>query len=80
MKQKVTAHIIGFVLVQCCCGSQMKESYFSVAIRVFQFLDEKIRNLKACHPAEVRYKQLGESIFFVMEKCLPSEEQAAYKP
>uniref|UniRef100_A0A8B9TSS4 HEAT repeat-containing protein 1 n=1 Tax=Anas platyrhynchos TaxID=8839 RepID=A0A8B9TSS4_ANAPL len=60
VKQKVTAHIIGSVLVQCCCGSQMKESYFSVAIRVFRFLDEKIRNLKACHPAEVRYKQLGE--------------------
>uniref|UniRef100_A0A8B9TUE8 HEAT repeat-containing protein 1 n=1 Tax=Anas platyrhynchos TaxID=8839 RepID=A0A8B9TUE8_ANAPL len=52
VKQKVTAHIIGSVLVQCCCGSQMKESYFSVAIRVFRFLDEKIRNLKACHPAE----------------------------
>uniref|UniRef100_A0A8B9EJH9 HEAT repeat-containing protein 1 n=1 Tax=Anser cygnoides TaxID=8845 RepID=A0A8B9EJH9_ANSCY len=60
VKQKVTAHIIGSVLVQCCCDSQMKESYFSVAIRVFRFLDEKIRNLKACHPAEVRYKQLGE--------------------
>uniref|UniRef100_A0A8B9I897 HEAT repeat-containing protein 1 n=1 Tax=Anser brachyrhynchus TaxID=132585 RepID=A0A8B9I897_9AVES len=52
VKQKVTAHIIGSVLVQCCCDSQMKESYFSVAIRVFRFLDEKIRNLKACHPAE----------------------------
>uniref|UniRef100_A0A8B9CCL5 HEAT repeat-containing protein 1 n=1 Tax=Anser brachyrhynchus TaxID=132585 RepID=A0A8B9CCL5_9AVES len=46
VKQKVTAHIIGSVLVQCCCDSQMKESYFSVAIRVFRFLDEKIRNLK----------------------------------
>uniref|UniRef100_A0A8B9Q7M2 HEAT repeat-containing protein 1 n=1 Tax=Apteryx owenii TaxID=8824 RepID=A0A8B9Q7M2_APTOW len=52
VRQKVTAHIIGSVLVQCCCNSQRKESYFSVAIRVFRFLDEKIRNLEGCHPAE----------------------------
>nr|XP_025964728.1 HEAT repeat-containing protein 1 [Dromaius novaehollandiae] len=52
VRQKVTAHVIGSVLVQCCCHSQRKESYFSVAIRVFRFLDEKIRNLEAHHPAE----------------------------
>ncbi|XP_040554197.1 HEAT repeat-containing protein 1 [Gallus gallus] len=52
VKQKVTAHVIGSMLVQCCCNLQMKEKYFSVALRVFHFLDEKIRNLRACHPEE----------------------------
>ncbi|NXL89938.1 HEAT1 protein, partial [Alectura lathami] len=52
VRQKVTAHIIGSMLVQCCCNLQMKENYFSVALRVFRFLDEKIRNLEAHHPAE----------------------------
>ncbi|XP_009462141.1 PREDICTED: HEAT repeat-containing protein 1 [Nipponia nippon] len=52
VRQKVTTHIIGSVLVQCCCNTQMKESYFSVAIRVFRFLNKKIKNLRACDPAE----------------------------
>uniref|UniRef100_A0A803Y7M6 HEAT repeat-containing protein 1 n=1 Tax=Meleagris gallopavo TaxID=9103 RepID=A0A803Y7M6_MELGA len=54
VRQKVTAHVIGSMLVQCCCNLPMKENYFSVALRVFHFLDEKIRNLRACHPEEVR--------------------------
>uniref|UniRef100_A0A803XPZ9 HEAT repeat-containing protein 1 n=1 Tax=Meleagris gallopavo TaxID=9103 RepID=A0A803XPZ9_MELGA len=65
VRQKVTAHVIGSMLVQCCCNLPMKENYFSVALRVFHFLDEKIRNLRACHPEEVRCKQFGESIFLV---------------
>ncbi|XP_030354908.1 HEAT repeat-containing protein 1 isoform X1 [Strigops habroptila] len=52
VRQKVTTHIIGSVLVQCCCNTQMKESYFSVAIRVFCFLDKKIKNLRSCDPDE----------------------------
>ncbi|XP_062428148.1 HEAT repeat-containing protein 1 isoform X3 [Rhea pennata] len=52
VRQKVTAHVIGSLLVHCCCNSQRKESYFSVAIRVFCFLNEKIQNFEACHPAE----------------------------
>uniref|UniRef100_A0A8C3TZ96 HEAT repeat-containing protein 1 n=1 Tax=Catharus ustulatus TaxID=91951 RepID=A0A8C3TZ96_CATUS len=53
--QKVTTHIIGSVLVQCCCNTQMKENYFPVAIRVFRFLDKKIKNLRTYEPEEVRY-------------------------
>uniref|UniRef100_A0A8C0HS52 HEAT repeat-containing protein 1 n=1 Tax=Buteo japonicus TaxID=224669 RepID=A0A8C0HS52_9AVES len=52
VRQKITTHIIGSVLVQCCCNTQMKESYFSVAIKVFCFLDKKIKNLRACDAAE----------------------------
>ncbi|XP_051470250.1 HEAT repeat-containing protein 1 isoform X2 [Apus apus] len=52
VRQKVTTLIVGSVLVQCCCNAQMKESYFSVAIRVFRFLDKKIKNLRACDSAE----------------------------
>lgn len=68
VRQKVTTHVIGSVLVQCCCNAQMKESYFSVAVRVFHFLERKIKNIRACDPAEVRCKQFGEGIFFLMEK------------
>ncbi|NXV47006.1 HEAT1 protein, partial [Uria aalge] len=52
VRQKVTTHIIGSVLVQCCCNTQMEESYFSVALRVFRFLDKKIKSLRACDSAE----------------------------
>ncbi|XP_061847030.1 HEAT repeat-containing protein 1 [Colius striatus] len=52
VRQKVTTYVIGSVLVQCCCNTQMKECYFSMAIRVFCFLDKKIKNLRACDPAE----------------------------
>ncbi|NXV14840.1 HEAT1 protein, partial [Cepphus grylle] len=52
VRQKVTTHIIGSVLVQCCCNTQMEESYFSVALRVFHFLDKKIKNLRACDSAK----------------------------
>uniref|UniRef100_A0A8B9EHI5 HEAT repeat-containing protein 1 n=1 Tax=Anser cygnoides TaxID=8845 RepID=A0A8B9EHI5_ANSCY len=76
VKQKVTAHIIGSVLVQCCCDSQMKESYFSVAIRVFRFLDEKIRNLKACHPAEETPSNW--SIETTQESLVPMDLLTAY--
>ncbi|XP_009995899.1 PREDICTED: HEAT repeat-containing protein 1 [Chaetura pelagica] len=52
VRHKVTTLIVGSVLVQCCCNAQMKESYFPVAIRVFRFLDKKIKNLRACDSAE----------------------------
>ncbi|KFP32017.1 HEAT repeat-containing protein 1, partial [Colius striatus] len=52
VRQKVTTYVIGSVLVQCYCNTQMKECYFSMAIRVFCFLDKKIKNLRACDPAE----------------------------
>uniref|UniRef100_A0A8C3U5N9 HEAT repeat-containing protein 1 n=1 Tax=Catharus ustulatus TaxID=91951 RepID=A0A8C3U5N9_CATUS len=68
--QKVTTHIIGSVLVQCCCNTQMKENYFPVAIRVFRFLDKKIKNLRTYEPEEVRCKQCGEGIFFVLKTIL----------
>uniref|UniRef100_A0A669P181 HEAT repeat-containing protein 1 n=1 Tax=Phasianus colchicus TaxID=9054 RepID=A0A669P181_PHACC len=57
VRQKVTAHVIGSMLVQCCCNLPMKENYFSVALRVFNFLDEKIRNLRAssCTSLEKQY-------------------------
>lgn len=58
VRQKVTTHIIGSVLVQCCCNTQMKENYFSVAIRVFRFLDKKIKDLRAYDPAEVNVNSL----------------------
>uniref|UniRef100_A0A8C3JJA2 HEAT repeat-containing protein 1 n=1 Tax=Calidris pygmaea TaxID=425635 RepID=A0A8C3JJA2_9CHAR len=70
VRQKITTHIIGSVLVQCCCNTQMKESYFSVAIRVFRFLDKKIKSLRACDPAEVRCKQLGEGIFLLVSEVV----------
>uniref|UniRef100_A0A8C5UIS2 HEAT repeat-containing protein 1 n=1 Tax=Malurus cyaneus samueli TaxID=2593467 RepID=A0A8C5UIS2_9PASS len=53
VRQKVTTHIIGSVLVQCCCNAQMKENYFPVAVRVFRFLDKKIKDLRTCEPAEI---------------------------
>ncbi|NWU93578.1 HEAT1 protein, partial [Upupa epops] len=52
VRQKVTAQIISSVLVQCCYNIQMKESYFPVAIRVFHFLDKKIKNLRDRDSAE----------------------------
>lgn len=70
VRQKVTTQIIGAVLVQCCCNAQMKENYLPVAIRVFHFLDKKIKNLRACQPAEVRCRQCGEGIFFVLKTVL----------
>lgn len=70
VRQKVTTHIIGSVLVQCCCNTQMKENYFPVAIRVFRFLDKKIKNLRTYEPEEVRCKQCGEGIFFVLKTIL----------
>ncbi|CAM5101904.1 unnamed protein product [Eretmochelys imbricata] len=53
MRQKVTAHVISFVLVQCCCNSQMEESYWSLALRIFSLLEGKIRQLEGSHSAEV---------------------------
>uniref|UniRef100_A0A8C3DLP0 HEAT repeat-containing protein 1 n=1 Tax=Corvus moneduloides TaxID=1196302 RepID=A0A8C3DLP0_CORMO len=67
VRQKVTTHIIGSVLVQCCCNTQMKENYFPVAIRVFRFLDKKIKNLRTCESAEVRYYLL---VNMKSTKCL----------
>ncbi|NXO05043.1 HEAT1 protein, partial [Rhinopomastus cyanomelas] len=52
VRQRVTAQIIGSVLVQCCCNTEMKQSCFPVAIRVFRFLDKKIKDLRSCDSAE----------------------------
>uniref|UniRef100_A0A8C3TAF6 HEAT repeat-containing protein 1 n=1 Tax=Chelydra serpentina TaxID=8475 RepID=A0A8C3TAF6_CHESE len=49
VRQKVTALIISFVLVQCCCNSQMEESYWSLALRIFSLLEGKIRKLEGSH-------------------------------
>ncbi|NWI98238.1 HEAT1 protein, partial [Crypturellus undulatus] len=76
VRQKVTAHIIGSVLVQCCCNSQIKESYFSMAIRVFRFLDEKIRNLEACHPTEENTSNW--SVKIMQETLVPVDLLNAY--
>ncbi|KAM6138113.1 HEAT repeat-containing protein 1 [Phoenicopterus ruber ruber] len=76
VRQKVTAYIIGSVLVQCSCNSQMKESYFSVAIRVFRFLDKKIKNLRACDPAEET--PLNWSVETIEETLVPKDLLTAY--
>ncbi|KAM6086348.1 LOW QUALITY PROTEIN: HEAT repeat-containing protein 1 [Theristicus caerulescens] len=76
VRQKVTTHIIGSVLVQCCCNTQMKESYFSVAIRVFHFLDKKIKNLRACDPAEET--PLNWSVETTEETVVPKDLLTAY--
>ncbi|NXE89574.1 HEAT1 protein, partial [Menura novaehollandiae] len=76
LRQKVTTHIIGSVLVQCCCNTQMKENYFSVAIRVFRFLDKKIKNLRTCEPAEGT--PLNWSVETVEETLVPQDLLSAY--
>ncbi|XP_010210246.1 PREDICTED: HEAT repeat-containing protein 1 [Tinamus guttatus] len=76
VRQKITAHIIGSVLVQCCCNSQIKESYFSMAIRVFCFLDEKIRSLEACHPTEENPSKW--SVEIMQESLVPVDLLNAY--
>ncbi|NXJ78102.1 HEAT1 protein, partial [Trogon melanurus] len=76
VRQKVTTHIIGSVLVQCCCNTQLKENYFSVAIRVFRFLDKRIKNLRACDPAEET--SLNWSVETTEETLVPSDLLTAY--
>ncbi|NWW83175.1 HEAT1 protein, partial [Climacteris rufus] len=76
VRQKVTTHIIGSVLVQCCCNTQMKKNYFSVAIRVFRFLDKKIKNLRTCEPAEET--ALNWSVETAEEILVPKELLSAY--
>ncbi|NWH61929.1 HEAT1 protein, partial [Geococcyx californianus] len=76
VRQKVTTHIIGSVLVKCCCNTQMKESYFSVAIKVFHFLDKKIKNLRACDAAEET--PLNWSVETTEETLVPKDLLAAY--
>uniref|UniRef100_A0A8C3JLC2 HEAT repeat-containing protein 1 n=1 Tax=Calidris pygmaea TaxID=425635 RepID=A0A8C3JLC2_9CHAR len=76
VRQKITTHIIGSVLVQCCCNTQMKESYFSVAIRVFRFLDKKIKSLRACDPAEET--PLNWSVETTEETLVPNDLLTAY--
>ncbi|XP_054251162.1 HEAT repeat-containing protein 1 [Indicator indicator] len=76
VRQKVTTYIIGSVLAQCCCNTQMKESYFSVAIRVFHFLDKKIKNLRACDPAEET--PLNWSVETAEETLVPQDLLIAY--
>ncbi|NXP45521.1 HEAT1 protein, partial [Heliornis fulica] len=76
MRQKVTTHIIGSVLVQCCCNTEMKNSYFSVAIRVFCFLDKKIKNLRASDSDEEA--PLNWSVETAEEALLPEDLLTAY--
>ncbi|KAM9382497.1 HEAT repeat-containing protein 1 [Phaethornis superciliosus] len=76
VRQRVTTHIIGSVLVQCCCNTQRKESYFPVPIRVFHFLDKKIKNLRACDPAEEA--PLNWSVEAVEETLVPKDLLIAY--
>ncbi|NXD21175.1 HEAT1 protein, partial [Spelaeornis formosus] len=76
VRQKVTTHIIGSVLVQCCCNTQMKENYFPVAIRVFRFLDKKTKNLRTCEPAEET--PLNWSVETVEETLVPKDLLSAY--
>ncbi|NWH29268.1 HEAT1 protein, partial [Chloropsis hardwickii] len=76
VRQKVATHIIGAVLVQCCCSTQMKENYFPVAIRVFCFLDKKIKNLRTCEPAEET--PLNWSVETVEETLVPKDLLSAY--
>ncbi|XP_009700192.1 PREDICTED: LOW QUALITY PROTEIN: HEAT repeat-containing protein 1 [Cariama cristata] len=76
VRQKVTTLIIGSVLVQCCCDTQMKDSYFSVAVRVFRFLDRKMKNLRACDPAEET--PLNWSVEAIEETLVPKDLLTAY--
>ncbi|NXM69175.1 HEAT1 protein, partial [Serilophus lunatus] len=76
VRQKITTHVVGSLLVQCCCNTQMKENYFSVAIRVFCFLDKKIKNLRACDPAEET--PLNWSIETIEETVVPKDLLSAY--
>ncbi|XP_068011135.1 HEAT repeat-containing protein 1 [Melanerpes formicivorus] len=76
VQQKVTTYIIGSVLAQCCCNTQMKESYFSVAIRVFHFLDKKMKNLRVCDPAEET--PLNWSVETAEETLMPQDLLTAY--
>ncbi|NWV62750.1 HEAT1 protein, partial [Malurus elegans] len=76
VRQKVTTHIVGSVLVQCCCNAQMKENYFPVAVRVFRFLDKKIKDLRTCEPAEET--PLYWSVETVEETLVPKDLLSAY--
>ncbi|XP_009073918.1 PREDICTED: HEAT repeat-containing protein 1 [Acanthisitta chloris] len=76
VRQKVTTHVIGSVLVQCCSNTQMKENYFSVAIRVFSFLEKKITNLRAYDPEEET--PLNWSVETTEETLVPKDLLAAY--
>ncbi|CAN8203833.1 unnamed protein product [Coccothraustes coccothraustes] len=75
VRQKVTTYIIGAVLVQCC-SAQMKENYFPVAIRVFRFLNKKIKNLRTCEPAEET--PLSWSVETVEDTLVPEDLLSAF--
>ncbi|NXB80217.1 HEAT1 protein, partial [Donacobius atricapilla] len=76
VRQKVTTHIIGSVLVQCCRNTEMQKNYFPVAIRVFRFLDKKIQNLRTCESAEET--PLNWSVETVEETLVPKDLLSAY--
>ncbi|KAM3674732.1 HEAT repeat-containing protein 1 [Ammospiza maritima maritima] len=76
VRRKVTTHIIGAVLVQRCCNAQRKENYLPVAIRVFRFLDKKIKNLRSCEPAEET--PLSWSVETVEDTLVPEDLLIAY--
>ncbi|XP_014122912.2 HEAT repeat-containing protein 1 [Zonotrichia albicollis] len=76
VRQKVTTHIIGAVLVQRCCNARRKENYLPVAIRVLRFLDKKIKNLRSCEPAEET--PLSWSVETVEDTLVPEDLLIAY--
>ncbi|XP_064014659.1 HEAT repeat-containing protein 1 [Pogoniulus pusillus] len=76
VRQKVTTYVIGSVLTQSCCSTQMKESYYSVAIRVFCFLERKIKKLRVSDPAEET--PLNWSVEITEETSVPQDLLTAY--
>uniref|UniRef100_A0A8C5J142 HEAT repeat-containing protein 1 n=1 Tax=Junco hyemalis TaxID=40217 RepID=A0A8C5J142_JUNHY len=76
VRQKVTTHIIGAVLVQRCCNARRKENYLPVANRVLRFLDKKIKNLRSCEPAEET--PLSWSVETVEDTLVPEDLLIAY--
>ncbi|XP_032071186.1 HEAT repeat-containing protein 1 [Thamnophis elegans] len=52
-KQKLTGHILSFVLVQSCCScSQMGDRHLFLALRIFHFLSKKMDRFKDNCPSE----------------------------
>ncbi|XP_041341384.1 HEAT repeat-containing protein 1 isoform X1 [Pyrgilauda ruficollis] len=76
VRQKVTTHIIAAVLVQYCCGTQVKGNYFPVCIRVFHFLDKRIKNLRTCESAEET--PLSWSVETGEDTVMPEDLLSAY--
>ncbi|XP_064269854.1 HEAT repeat-containing protein 1 [Passer domesticus] len=76
VRQKVATLIIGAVLVEYCCSTQMRGNYCSVAIRVFRFLDKRIKHLRICEPAEET--PLSWSVETGEDTLMPEDLLSAY--